>query len=58
VYAGEDPVVGKWHDLVEVIPPGPQAAALAEAARTRMLNEVDERRNPRTSPPPDQCARE
>lgn len=58
VYAGEDPVADKRHDLVEVIPSGPQAAALAEAARTRMLNEVDERRNPRTSATPDQCVRE
>lgn len=47
-------MTGKRHDLVEVIPPGSTAAALAEAARTRMLNEIDERRNPRTSATLDQ----
>ncbi len=54
VYAGEDPLTGKRHSLVEIIPPGPKAATLAEAARTRMLSQVDERRNPRTSATLDQ----
>lgn len=54
VYAGEDPLTGKRHDLVEVIPPGPKAATLAEAARARMLAQVDEHRNPRTSATLDQ----
>jgi Glucose-6-phosphate dehydrogenase, C-terminal domain len=49
VYAGEDPLTGRRCDLVEVVPPGPKAAALAEAARTRMLSQVDEHRNPQTS---------
>jgi len=49
VYAGKDPVTGRRHDLVEVIPAGPKAAAHAEAARTRLLNQVDERRHPRTN---------
>ena len=49
VYAGKDPVSGKRHDLIEVIPPGPKAVARAEETRTRLLNQVDERRNPRTS---------
>jgi integrase len=48
VYAGTDPVSGERHDLVEIIPAGPDAAKLAEKARTRMLGEVDERRNART----------
>src|SRR4051794_7862285 len=48
VYAGSDPLTGKRHDLTEVVPPGPRAAAEAEKARTRLLNQVDERRNPRT----------
>jgi integrase len=48
VYAGTDPVTGRRHDLIEVIPPGPQAEAMAERARVRLLNQVDERRNPRT----------
>ena len=49
VFAGHDPITGKRHSLVETIPPGPGAAAKAEAARTRLLNQVDERRNPRTN---------
>jgi hypothetical protein len=49
VYAGADPISGKRQDLVEVIPPGPKAAAQAEAALTRFLNQVDEQRHPRTS---------
>lgn len=48
VYAGKDPVTGRRHDLQELIPPGPKAATLAEEARTRLLNQVDEQRNPRT----------
>jgi integrase len=54
VYAGTDPVTKRRHDLVEVIPPGPKAAALAEAARTRLQSQVDEQRNPRTSASLDQ----
>jgi hypothetical protein len=48
VYAGSDPVTGKRHDLTELVPPGPKAAAEAERVRTRLLSQVDERRNPRT----------
>ena len=48
VYAGSDPLTGKRHDLTEVVPPGPKAAAEAEKVRTRLLNQVDEQRNPRT----------
>src|SRR3954462_5164408 len=48
VYAGTDPVTGKRHNLVEVVPPGPRAEAEAEKVRTRLLNQLDERRNPRT----------
>ena len=54
MYAGEDPLTGKRHSLIEIVPPGPKAATLAEAARTRMLSQVDERRNPRTSATLDQ----
>lgn len=54
VYAGEDPLTGKRHSLIEIVPPGPKAATLAEAARTRLLSQVDERRNPRTSATLDQ----
>ncbi|MCE0763486.1 site-specific integrase [Pseudonocardia kujensis] len=49
VYAGWDTVTGRRHYLTEITKPGPRARAQAEAARTRMLNEVDERRSPRTS---------
>jgi integrase len=48
VYAGIDPVSKKRHYLVETVPAGPSAARDAERARTRLLNQVDERRNPRT----------
>jgi integrase len=54
VYAGTDPVTKRRHDLVEVVPRGPKAAALAEAVRTRLQNQVDEQRNPRTSATLDQ----
>ncbi|MGH3613320.1 MAG: hypothetical protein ACRDRK_12155 [Pseudonocardia sp.] len=54
VHAGYDPLTGKRHTLVELIPPGPKAAAQAEAARTRLLAQVNERRNPRTNATLDQ----
>ncbi|KAA1011549.1 tyrosine-type recombinase/integrase [Pseudonocardia sp. EV170527-09] len=49
VYAGVDPLSGKRHYLRETVPAGPNAAKEAEKTRTRLLAEVDERRNPRTS---------
>jgi integrase len=48
VYAGIDPVTKRRHELVEVVPPGPAAEREAEQARTRLLAQVDGRRNPRT----------
>ncbi|MEU4603507.1 tyrosine-type recombinase/integrase [Kribbella sp. NPDC023972] len=48
VYAGIDPVSKRRHDLTEVIPAGPDAEKLAEEMRVRLLNQVYERRNPRT----------
>lgn len=48
VYAGTDPVSKRRIDLTEVVPAGPKVAKLAEEARTRLLNQVDEKRNPRT----------
>ncbi|MDQ5855206.1 MAG: tyrosine-type recombinase/integrase [Actinomycetota bacterium] len=48
VYAGIDPVSKKKHYLVETVPTGPTATRDAERVRTRLLNQVDERRNPRT----------
>lgn len=49
VYAGVDPVTKRRHDLIEVVPPGPHADKIARATRDRLVNEVAERRNPRTS---------
>jgi integrase len=48
VYAGRDILTGEDHYLTEVVPAGPHAAAQAERARTRLLSQVDERRNPKT----------
>jgi integrase len=48
VYAGIDPVSRKRHYLVETVPAGPKARREAEKVRTRLLAEVDEKRNPRT----------
>src|SRR5436190_18316206 len=50
VDAGIDPVTGKRHRLVEHVPAGtPNAEAAAEAARIRLVNQVNERRHPRTN---------
>jgi hypothetical protein len=49
VYAGEDPLTGKRIDLSETVPAGTNAAKEAEKVRVRLLNQVDEQRNPRTS---------
>jgi integrase len=54
VYAGIDPVTKKRHTLTEVIEPGPQAERKARAARDRLVSQVEERRNPRTSATVDQ----
>ncbi|MGH3864697.1 MAG: tyrosine-type recombinase/integrase [Pseudonocardiaceae bacterium] len=54
VYAGVDPVTGRRHDLIEIIPAGPGAERRAEEARVRLLAEIQERRNPRTSATVDQ----
>ena len=48
VYAGVDPVSKKRLYLDETVPAGPKAAREAEKARTRLLAQLDERRNPRT----------
>ena len=54
VYAGVDPVTGKRHDLVEVVPPGSKTRRQAEATLARFLREIDEKRNPRTTATVDQ----
>jgi integrase len=48
VYAGIDPVSKKRNYLVETVPAGTTATRDAERVRTRLLNQLDERRNPRT----------
>jgi len=62
VYAGVDPLSGKRHYLTEVIPLDADASResaklardQAKKALTRLLNQVDERRNPRTRATVDQ----
>ncbi|MGH4012891.1 MAG: hypothetical protein ACRDSL_02920 [Pseudonocardiaceae bacterium] len=54
VHGGIDPLSGRRHYLTETIPAGPTAHADAEKARTRLLNQVDEQRNPRTRATVDQ----
>lgn len=49
VYAGIDPVSKHRRYLAETIPPGRDAGKNAEKARTRLLNQVDEKRTPRTA---------
>ncbi|ONI77079.1 site-specific integrase [Actinosynnema sp. ALI-1.44] len=48
IYAGIDPISDRRHYLTETIPAGPNAADEAEKVRIRLINEVNERRNPRT----------
>lgn len=54
VYAGVDPVTKQRHDLVAVIPPGPNARREAERTLDRFLHEIAEQRNPRTAATVDQ----
>src|ERR1051326_8719745 len=53
-YGGIAPPSGRRHYLTETIPAGPPAHAEAEKARTRLQNQVDEQRNPRTKATVDQ----
>lgn len=48
VYAGIDPLSGRRNYLTETVPAGPKAWDEAEQARTRLVNQIDEQRNPRT----------
>ncbi|SDT36357.1 GntR family transcriptional regulator [Jiangella sp. DSM 45060] len=54
VYAGRDPVSKRRFYLTETVPPGPKQEREAEQARTRLLNQVDEKRNPKTRATVDQ----
>ncbi|WP_326957614.1 tyrosine-type recombinase/integrase [Amycolatopsis sp. NBC_01286] len=48
VDAGADPITGKRHRPTVIVPPGPDDEHQAEVALTRLLNEVDEQRHPKT----------
>jgi integrase len=48
VFAGYDSVSKKRNYLTEHIPPGPDAEQETEKARVRLVNQVNERRHPRT----------
>jgi integrase len=47
VYAGIDPISKRPLYLTETVPPGSRQAREAEQVRTRLLNQVDEKRNPK-----------
>ena len=49
IYAAFDPLTKKRHYLTGAVPAGPQAAREAEKLRARLLVELDERLNARTS---------
>jgi integrase len=48
VYSGMDPISKRRMYLTEVVPPGPKAGDEAEKVRTRLLHQIDQKRNPRT----------
>jgi integrase len=54
VYAGIDPLTKRRAYIRETVPASPKAQAEAEKALTRLLNQVDEKRHPRTSATVDQ----
>ncbi len=58
VFAGYDSVTRRRNYLTEHIPAGPDALREAEKARTRLLNDVNERRHPRTNVTMDHLLRE
>jgi integrase/DNA-binding transcriptional regulator YhcF (GntR family) len=48
VYAGVDALTGRRNYRTATVPSGPAAEAEAERVKTRLLNEVDEQRTPKT----------
>jgi integrase len=48
VFAGMDPLTGRRLYLRETVPAGPTCSTDAEKVRTKLLAQVDEKRNPRT----------
>jgi integrase len=48
VYSGMDPISKRRIYLAQVAPAGPKAGEEAEKVRTRLLHQVDQKRNPRT----------
>lgn len=49
VYAGVDPVTKTRHEISTVVPAGPTAQRDAEKELTRLLNQLDESRQPKTN---------
>jgi len=47
-FAGRDPITKKRYDLPEVVPAGQNADREAERVLTRLMNQVNERRHPKT----------
>jgi hypothetical protein len=54
VYAGIDPISKRRLHLSETVPSGPGQARLAEEVRTRLQDQVDEKRSPRSRATVDQ----
>ena len=49
VYAGIDPVTKRRRYITKTVPAGSEAVRTAEKTVTKLLNQVDEKRNPRTT---------
>jgi integrase len=48
VYSGMDPISRRRMYLTEVVPPGSKAGDQAKKVLSRLLHQVDQKRNPRT----------
>ena len=46
MYSGMDPIAKRRMYLTEVVPAEPKAGDQAEKVRTRLLHQVDQKRNP------------
>jgi hypothetical protein len=44
-----DPITKKRHELIEIVPAGPNVERDAEAVRVRFVHEINERKNPKTN---------
>jgi integrase len=54
VYAGQDPVTKTPSSLTESVPAGPRRAHEAKKIKTLFLNQIDQKRNPKTRATVDQ----